>query len=370
MASPGWPLRTSGRRSPTRCQRRAILDRAGACSEEGVAVAVFPRAGLVRLRDRRPAAAGRAARRRRAGVAALVEGSAALLPVLRGRRAAAPRRPALQHARVVDPSRPAARRRAEDPPAELPRVLRAPAVRLGRGRRGERSASARIAGAVRHRPAVRRRGRAGPRRPRRDLRGLLGAACRPARGARWPARPCSPTSRPATSPSARPRPAGCSASRNPRAASPPTSTPPPAPARCTTDLAWDGQASIFENGVALAETERFPPAAQIAIADVDLDLLRQERARQGTFDDNRRHSAAGPAFRARRASGSTRRPATRPAARGRALPLRAGRPGAARAGLLRGLQHPGRRPGAAAARDRASSGRDRRLRRARFAPRR
>ena len=65
----------------------------------------------------------------------------------------------------------------------------------------------------------------------------------------------------------------------------------------TTDLAWDGQASIFENGETLAETERFPPGAQFAIADVDLDLLRQERARQGTFEDNRRHSAAGAAFR-------------------------------------------------------------------------
>ena len=56
----------------------------------------------------------------------------------------------------------------------------------------------------------------------------------------------------------------------------------------TTDLAWDGQAAIFENGALLAETERFPEGAQMAIADIDLDLLRQERARQGTFDDNRR----------------------------------------------------------------------------------
>jgi len=64
----------------------------------------------------------------------------------------------------------------------------------------------------------------------------------------------------------------------------------------TTDLAWDGQASIFENGVALAETERFPAGAQHAVADVDLDLLRQERSRQGTFDDNRRHAGA-PAYR-------------------------------------------------------------------------
>ena len=63
----------------------------------------------------------------------------------------------------------------------------------------------------------------------------------------------------------------------------------------TTDLAWDGQVSIFENGVALAESERFPAGAQSVLADVDLDLLRQERARQGTFDDNRRINEA--AFR-------------------------------------------------------------------------
>jgi len=56
----------------------------------------------------------------------------------------------------------------------------------------------------------------------------------------------------------------------------------------TTDLAWDGQVSIFENGAILKESDRFPEADQVVIADVDLDMLRQERARQGTFDDNQR----------------------------------------------------------------------------------
>jgi NAD+ synthase (glutamine-hydrolysing) len=66
----------------------------------------------------------------------------------------------------------------------------------------------------------------------------------------------------------------------------------------TTDLAWDGQASIFENGAILAETERFAAAGQMAIADVDLDLLRQERQRMGTFDDNRRrHARSADRFR-------------------------------------------------------------------------
>lgn len=56
----------------------------------------------------------------------------------------------------------------------------------------------------------------------------------------------------------------------------------------TTDLAWDGQTSIYENGALLAEGERFRQGGQITLADVDLDLLRQERAMMGTFDDNRR----------------------------------------------------------------------------------
>jgi NAD+ synthase (glutamine-hydrolysing) len=58
----------------------------------------------------------------------------------------------------------------------------------------------------------------------------------------------------------------------------------------TTDLAWDGQASVFENGITLAETERFPADHAAAIADIDLDLLRQERLRMGSFDTNRRRN--------------------------------------------------------------------------------
>ncbi|MCO7219190.1 NAD(+) synthase [Klenkia sp. PcliD-1-E] len=63
----------------------------------------------------------------------------------------------------------------------------------------------------------------------------------------------------------------------------------------TTDLSWDGQTLVYENGVLLAETDRFPDGDRRAVADVDLDLLRQERARMGTFDDNRRH--VGPSVR-------------------------------------------------------------------------
>ncbi|WP_166843807.1 NAD(+) synthase [Isoptericola sp. BMS4] len=56
----------------------------------------------------------------------------------------------------------------------------------------------------------------------------------------------------------------------------------------TTDLSWDGQTMIYEMGDELAETERFPDGPRRSVADVDLDRLRQERLRQGSFDDNRR----------------------------------------------------------------------------------
>ncbi len=66
----------------------------------------------------------------------------------------------------------------------------------------------------------------------------------------------------------------------------------------TTEVAWDGQCVIYENGELLAETERFALQSQWAMADIDLDLLRQERMRMGTFDDNRRtHEARVGTFR-------------------------------------------------------------------------
>jgi NAD+ synthase (glutamine-hydrolysing) len=59
----------------------------------------------------------------------------------------------------------------------------------------------------------------------------------------------------------------------------------------TTDLSFDGQTSIHEAGVCLAESPRFPETAQAAVADIDLDLLMQERLRQGSFDDNGRQDS-------------------------------------------------------------------------------
>ncbi len=66
----------------------------------------------------------------------------------------------------------------------------------------------------------------------------------------------------------------------------------------TTDLSWDGQTMIYENGTKLAESERFPDGPRRSVADVHLARLRQERMRQGTFDDNRRtHAERVRAFR-------------------------------------------------------------------------
>ncbi|MDZ5622445.1 NAD(+) synthase [Nocardioides sp. HM23] len=56
----------------------------------------------------------------------------------------------------------------------------------------------------------------------------------------------------------------------------------------TTDLSWDGQSMVYECGDLLGESERFPDGPRAMVVDVDLDRLRQERLRQGSFDDNRR----------------------------------------------------------------------------------
>ena len=56
----------------------------------------------------------------------------------------------------------------------------------------------------------------------------------------------------------------------------------------TTDLSWDGQTMVYEMGELLGETERFPDGPRATIVDVDLDRLRLDRLKTGTFDDNRR----------------------------------------------------------------------------------
>ena len=58
------------------------------------------------------------------------------------------------------------------------------------------------------------------------------------------------------------------------------------PGESTTDLAWDGQALVYENGTLLAASERFRYAPQLVCAEIDLERIRQERLRQTTFGDS------------------------------------------------------------------------------------
>jgi NAD+ synthase (glutamine-hydrolysing) len=69
----------------------------------------------------------------------------------------------------------------------------------------------------------------------------------------------------------------------------------------STDLSWDGMTMVYELGALLGESERFPQGPAATVVDIDLDWIRQERMRQGTFDDNRRaegvDAAEGSDFR-------------------------------------------------------------------------
>lgn len=70
------------------------------------------------------------------------------------------------------------------------------------------------------------------------------------------------------------------------------------PGESTTDLAWDGQALIYENGTLLAESQRFDWQPQLITADIDLERLNQERSRTGSFAATRRsHRAQLETFR-------------------------------------------------------------------------
>ncbi|WP_116114705.1 NAD(+) synthase [Austwickia chelonae] len=66
----------------------------------------------------------------------------------------------------------------------------------------------------------------------------------------------------------------------------------------STDLSWDGQTFVYENGELLGESERFPDGPRSTVVDVDLDALTAERRRQGSYDDNRRtHATRTDRFR-------------------------------------------------------------------------
>jgi NAD+ synthase (glutamine-hydrolysing) len=58
------------------------------------------------------------------------------------------------------------------------------------------------------------------------------------------------------------------------------------PGESTTDLAWDGQGSIYELGELLCDSGRFDLEPELCIADIDAQRLRLERMRMPTFNDN------------------------------------------------------------------------------------
>ena len=54
----------------------------------------------------------------------------------------------------------------------------------------------------------------------------------------------------------------------------------------TTDLAWDGQALIYENGDLLAEADRFATGEQLIFADLDLDRIASDRMSTSSYGDS------------------------------------------------------------------------------------
>ena len=93
----------------------------------------------------------------------------------------------------------------------------------------------------------------------------------------------------------------------------------------TTDLVFGGHLLIAENGVLLAEGERFRRDGDLLVADVDTERLRVERARQTSFSEAvaRRPLRLPHACRSRPIPRPRRR---RRLARRRAAPVRPRRP--------------------------------------------
>ncbi|MCY1645907.1 NAD(+) synthase [Caulobacter sp. SL161] len=65
----------------------------------------------------------------------------------------------------------------------------------------------------------------------------------------------------------------------------------------STDLAWDGHVDIHEMGALLVETPRFSTGPAWTFADVDVQRIRQERMRVGSFGDAMALSPASTPFR-------------------------------------------------------------------------
>ncbi|HEY4223568.1 MAG TPA: NAD(+) synthase, partial [Myxococcota bacterium] len=66
------------------------------------------------------------------------------------------------------------------------------------------------------------------------------------------------------------------------------------PGESSTDLAFDADAFVCENGNLIAESKRFARQSQIVTVDVDLEQLLHERRATGTFGDNAMHDGFSP----------------------------------------------------------------------------
>ena len=80
------------------------------------------------------------------------------------------------------------------------------------------------------------------------------------------------------------------------------------PGESTTDVVFSGHSLIAENGIILAETERFQFSTQIAVADIDVQRLIHERLKNSSFSSAlpdhsyRKISCTVPAFSSSQAS--------------------------------------------------------------------
>ena len=121
---------------------------------------------------------------------------------------------------------------------------------------------------------------------------------------------------------------------------------------------------MAENGVVLAESERFRREGELVVVDVDTERLRVERVRQTSFADA--VHGAGPAYRIVALEAVPAPAAAAAAAAGGRAPLRAGRPRDARRALPRGVLDPDRRARPPRGAHRREPARARPLRRARL----
>lgn len=65
----------------------------------------------------------------------------------------------------------------------------------------------------------------------------------------------------------------------------------------STDIVFGGHCIIAENGISLAESERFQYGSRLTIADIDLDHLQHDRLQQTTFGESCRNLASVKVFR-------------------------------------------------------------------------